>query len=207
MIGVQFNTIKSNSFMTSRLAQAIQQIDVINSQDPNKEVVGNESVAKELVYGQRMSACLNQHWPEASEYLKIAVRAQHVKRWAIARSVYPEGKAGYLKWRKALGVMHAETAATLMLDVGYSQAEADMTSAIIRKEKLKTNSDSQALEDVACLVFLTYYFAPFVEKHSKEKIISILQKTWRKMSAKSQAIALTLTLPEHLAKLVNEALG
>ena len=56
------------------------------------------------------------------------------------------------------------------------------------------------------LVFLSYYFAPFAAKHSDEKIISILQKTWRKMSETAQQIALKAELPEHLAALVKRAL-
>ena len=193
--------------MTDLLTKTLADIDAINSQDPNNDVVDNNPIAKELIYGQRMSDCLNQHWSNASEHLQIAVRAQHIKRWSIVRNEYPDGKAGYLKWRKALGVMHAELAAKLMMENGYSAQDSKLTAAIIRKEKLKSNEDSQALEDVACLVFLMFYFEPFAAKHNKEKIISILQKTWRKMSNKSQSIALTLALPEHLSSLVAEALA
>lgn len=192
--------------MSSKLNQVISKIDEINSQDPNTEQVNGTSMPKELIYGQRMSACLGEHWADASEYLQIAVRAQHIKRWAVARNEYPEGKAGYLKWRKELGVMHAQTAKQLMLDVGYSEDEAEKTAEITRKAKLKSNTDSQALEDVACLVFLTYYFEPFAAKHSDEKIVNIVQKTWRKMSEKAQNIALGLSLPAHLAELVEQAL-
>lgn len=193
--------------MNSKLEQVIEKIDAINNQDPNMELVDGQPIAKELIYGQRMSACLNQYCSDANDYLQIAVRAQHIKRWAIARKEYPEGKAGYLKWRKALGVMHAQTAKQLMLESSYSEDEAEQTAAIVRKERLKSNPDSQALEDVACLVFLSHYFSPFAAKHSDEKVISIVQKTWKKMSVKAQNIALTLTLPEHLAKLVEKALS
>ena len=193
--------------MTTALNLVINAIDDINRQDPNMELVDGKEVAKELIYGQRMSACLAQYWPDASEHLQIAVRAQHVQRWAIARSEYPLGKAGYLTWRKELGAMHAQTAAKLMQENGYSEEDANATAAIIRKEKLKRNPQTQALEDVACLVFLLYYFAPFAEKHSEEKIISIVQKTWKKMSEKAQEIALQAKLPDHLATLVSKALS
>ncbi|REL25771.1 DUF4202 domain-containing protein [Thalassotalea euphylliae] len=193
--------------MSSTLEQVIDAIDAINQQDPNVENVDGKEQPKELVYGQRMSQCLHAFWPNSSEHLQIAVRAQHVKRWAIARSEYPEGKAGYLTWRKSLGQLHAETASELMRLNGYNQADAERTASIIRKEKLKSNPESQILEDVACLVFLSYYFAPFAAKHSDEKIISILQKTWRKMSETAQQIALKAELPEHLAVLVKHALA
>ncbi|MAG76005.1 MAG: hypothetical protein CL811_04515 [Colwelliaceae bacterium] len=193
--------------MSDKLQRVLQQIDAINQEDPNQEQVDGNSVAKELIYGQRMSSCLAEHWPEASEHLKIAVRAQHVKRWAIARSSYPEGKVGYLTWRKDLGKLHAKTAHDIMLEHGYGKDDAEQTASIIRKERLKSNPESQTLEDVACLVFLSYYFAPFAAKHDDEKVISIVQKTWRKMSEKGHEIALSLTLPAHLAKIVERALS
>ncbi|WP_206483839.1 DUF4202 domain-containing protein [Thalassotalea sp. G2M2-11] len=194
--------------MTSpQCQQVLAAIDTINQQDPNITVVNNNEQPKELLYGRYMSQCLNEYWPDANELLQIAVRAQHIKRWHLARSEFPAGKQGYLTWRKELGKFHAQTTKSLMLEHGYSEQEAETTASIIRKEKLKKNSDSQTLEDVACLVFLQYYFEAFAAKHSEEKIIRILQLTWRKMSEKGHEIALSLTLPEHLATLVNKALS
>ena len=191
----------------SRLQNVLVAIDQINNQDPNQVSHQGKSLAKEWLYGQYMSECLSQNWPDANELLQIAVRAQHVKRWHLKRSEFELGKAGYFKWRIALGKFHAQTTQALMTEHGYSLDEAETTASIIRKEKLKSNSNSQALEDVACLVFLQHYFDDFAAKHSEEKIIRILQKTWAKMSDKAHDIALSLTLPEHLAKLVSKALA
>lgn len=190
-----------------RLDTVLTVIDQINSEDPNTTDIDGKPKAKELVYGERMSACLNEYWPNANEFLQIAVRAQHIKRWHLLRGDFPEGKAGYLKWRKQLGLFHAELAQKIMLENGYSEEEAQCTADIVKKTKLKHNQDSQTLEDVACLVFMSHYFAPFAAKHSEEKIIDIVQKTWKKMSARGQEIALTLTLPPHLGALVQKALA
>jgi hypothetical protein len=193
------------------LDKVLAAIDAVNQEDPNSTLINDQNQPKELVYGQYMSECLNQYWPESSENLKIAVRAQHIKRWHFHRSEFPEGKQGYLTWRKELGKFHAETAKQLMLANGYDETSAEKTACIIRKEKLKSNSDSQTLEDVACLVFLQYYFnefaAKYTEKNNEEKIIRILQLTWKKMSERGHEIALSLTLPAHLAALVNKALS
>ncbi|MEW6992153.1 DUF4202 domain-containing protein [Colwelliaceae bacterium 6441] len=197
--------------MTTRLDTVLSAIDAINKEDPNSTIVNNQSQPKELVYGQYMTSCLEQYWPNSNENLQIAVRAQHIKRWHLKRADFPEGKQGYLTWRKELGKFHAQTTKELMLANGYSEIEAEITASIIRKEKLKTNSNSQTLEDVACLVFLQYYFEEFAAKYTakgnEEKIIRIVQLTWKKMSERGHEIALSLTLPDHLAALVNKALS
>jgi len=191
----------------AKLQAVLLAIDEINSQDPNKTIIKGKEQAKELLYGHYMTACIEKYWPNSNELLQIAVRAQHIKRWHLKRTEYEVGKAGYFKWRIAQGKFHAELTKRLMLEHGFNESDAEVTAKILRKEKLKSNVNSQTLEDVACLVFLQYYFDEFAAKHSEEKIIRILQKTWAKMSDKAHDIALSLTLPEHLATLVKKALS
>ena len=203
--------------MTNKLERVLTAIDDINRQDSNFTLLNNEKHPKELLYGLRMTACLNEHWPQASELLQIAVRAQHVKRWHLKRSKFAAGKAGYYKWRIALGKFHAELAASIMIEQGYSDLQAKQTASIICKENLKSkadnqlNTDSQTLEDVACLVFLVHYFDEFatqyIEQDNEAKIIRIVQLTWGKMSEKAHNIALQVTLPDHLANIVKKALS
>ncbi len=191
----------------ARLTNTFSAIDEINAQDPNTTNVDGKEQPKELLYGLYMTQCIEQYWPDANELLQIAVRAQHIKRWHLKRTEFPQGKAGYLKWRVEQGKFHAQLTKSIMLEQGYSEDEAETTAKILRKEKLKSNADTQTLEDVACLVFLQYYFDDFAAKHTEEKIIRILQLTWRKMSDKAHDIALSLTLPDHLAVLVGKALA
>lgn len=197
--------------MTNPLESVLSAIDGINRTDATITLVNGIEHPKELLYGQRMSACLAQYWPQASELLQIAVRAQHIKRWHLKRTEFEQGKAGYYQWRIALGKFHAELASAIMQEHGYSQEQAEQTASIIRKEQLKNNTDSQTLEDVACLVFLSHYFDDFatkyIEQDNEAKIIRIVQLTWQKMSADAHKIALQLTLPAHLAAIVNKALN
>ncbi len=95
--------IKLGLLMTTQLTNVLAAIDQLNNEDPNKDVIDEIAQPKELLYGQRMSQCLNSYWPEANEYLQIAVRAQHVKRWQLKRTEFPEGKAGYLCFAFLLG--------------------------------------------------------------------------------------------------------
>ena len=195
----------------AKLTATLIAIDEINSQDQNIIDFDGISHPKELIYGKQMSACLEQHWPNSAEVLQIAVRAQHIQRWQLKRTEFAQGKAGYYQWRIALGKFHAQLTEKLMIEQGYSLELAAETASILRKENLKTNNNTQTLEDVACLVFLQYYFDDFAQKYTAQnneaKIIRIVQKTWGKMSDKAHNVALAMSFPEHLAKLIQKALA
>src|SRR5262249_3498514 len=89
---------------SEQFPRAIAGIDAFNARDPNRLTIDGQSVAKELYYGQRMSHWLAELAPEASEPLRLAVRAQHIGRWTSPRSDYPAGLQGYSRWRRALAV-------------------------------------------------------------------------------------------------------
>jgi len=194
-------------FDSPRFAQAIARIDAANAEDPNRESWQSEEYPKELLYSQRMSGWLERFAPDASEELHLAVRAQHIRRWAIPRSDYPEGKAGYKAWRSTLARFHAETAGQILADAGYDAETIRRVQGLIRKEQLKRDPEAQCLEDVVCLVFLENYFADFAQKHDEEKLIDILQKTWKKMSPEGHTAALGLALPAGAGELVAKALA
>ncbi len=190
------------------LSQCLAAIDKVKADDPKQEMDDQGQMqASCLLYGQRMSNTLSDFQADASEVLQIAVRAQHIQRWHIPRKDYPMDRPGYLRWRRELGTHHAELCGKIMQDFQYSDTDVEKAKSILRKQKLKQDVDTQTLEDVACLVFLQYYFADFAKSHSEEKIISIVQKTWRKMSDKAQEAALKLPLDEQELVLVQKALA
>lgn len=190
------------------LERCLAAIDEINAQDPQRDTrEDGQALGACLLYGHRMSEMLSEFQSNAGEVLQIAVRAQHIQRWHIPRSDYPSGREGYLRWRRALAAHHAELCAQVMTDFSYSESDCEKAKSILQKKRLKQDPDSQALEDVACLVFLRYYFASFALSHNEEKIISIVQKTWKKMSQKAQEKALTLELDEREIGLVKKALS
>ena len=184
----------------SRFEEAIRRFDEANAEDPVLETVDGKTMPKELVYGQRMSARLAAFAAGAPETVKLAARAQHIRRWEVPRETYPEGRAGYLKWRTDLYKRHGDIAGSIMKDVGYDDETIDRVRTLLRKRGLKTDPDVQLLEDVICLVFLEYYFHDFAKKHSEEKLLPIVLKTWRKMSDDAHDAALSLDhAPEDLA--------
>ena len=183
-----------------RFDAAIRMFDQANAEDPNTEVINGQPMPKELIYGQRMSARLAVFAPDAPETVKLAARAQHIRRWEVPRDTYPEGRAGYLKWRTDLYKRHAEIAGEIMGDVGYDAEAIERVQTLLRKRGLQTDPDVQLLEDVICLVFLEHYFHDFAPKHDEAKLTPILQKTWKKMTDKAQDAALALDYaPEDLA--------
>ncbi len=191
----------------AKFRQAIAQFDALNGKDPNIEVFEGKEYAKEVLYAQRMSDSLLAFEPNASEVLQLAARCQHLCRWEIARSEYPTGRVGYNQWRNSLKKLHAQKAKDVLKGIGYADDKIERVQFLVLKKQLKKDVETQTLEDVICLVFLAFYFAKFATKHTEEKVIDILRKTWRKMSEQGQAAALELPLSEEAKVLVGKALG
>jgi len=193
-----------------RFAAAIAQFDAANAQDPNSDTSGGTSRPKEVVYADRMSAMLERFVPAASEALLLAARCQHIERWKIPRSEYPQTRAGYQQWRASLRDFHADRAGGILRDVGYDDATIARVRALIRKERMKSDPDAQALEDVVALVFLENYLEDFVATHAdydEAKFVDILQKTARKMSARGRAAALEdISAPRALRAVIANAI-
>ncbi len=190
----------------SRLARAFERFDQINAGDPRTEVVSDVSEPKELVYARRMSEQLDRFEPGASEALQLAARAQHIARWQIARSEYPEGRTGYRQWRTQLMQHHAKLASDLLAEIDYDTTTIDTVAHLLRKQGLKRNPEVQILEDVVCLVFLEHYFDDFAKDHDHDKLVGILRKVWVKMSERGHAAALALELSSGASRLMTEVL-
>ncbi|MEX1062839.1 MAG: DUF4202 domain-containing protein [Balneolaceae bacterium] len=184
---------------------AVKKMDEANSQDPNREMVEGRELPKELIYARRMTEWLAKLDPDASEALRLATRCQHIERWAIPREDYPMTRPGYLKWRNDLKRYHAERAGEILRDTGYTDELIRKVQDLVMKKGLKTDPEAQILEDVACLVFLAYYFEEFSQNHSEEKLVRIIRKTWRKMSEKGQAMAVNLHLSDSARRLMEKA--
>ena len=184
--------------MSDRLSRAFAAIDAANSADPSLE---NGQPAA-LLYGLRMTAEVAPLFPAASDILKIAARGQHIERWLLPRTDFPDGLPGYLNWRREQARRHAARVGQIMLDAGYDQADADRVGVLLRKEGIKRDPDVQALEDVICFAFLRHYFADFAIGKDPDHLFKIVEKTARKMSAEGRAKALVeFALPGPFAAL------
>lgn len=192
--------------------RAVELIDGANSEDPNQETAEGKKWPKELLYSHRMSNMLERFAPDADDAMKLAIRAQHIQRWKSPRDTYPMDRIGYLKWRKDLYKFHADTAAELLVQAGYGDNVIERVKNAVAKKNIKTNPDTQLLEDVTDLVFIEHYMLEFAGKYpeySDEKWIDIIQKTWKKMSDRAHEFALSgsIKLPEPLVTLIQKAIA
>lgn len=194
-----------------RYQAAIAVFDRANAEDPNREIANGKEYPKELLYARRMTEMQERYAPEASEAVKLAVRAQHIQRWKSPRSNYPMDRQGYLQWRTGLYKFHAETAGNLMGQAGYDDEMIERVKTIVGKKGLKVNPETQLMEDVTDLVFLEYYMIGFAASHpgyDEEKWMRIIKKTWQKMSPRAHEFTLAgkIKLPEALRPLILKAI-
>jgi len=122
--------IKIRGIPITKFGQAIRLFDNYNRNSP--EAVFSDGLVYPAEYlcpeASRMGKKLE---PNASEALLLASRFQHIGRWEIQRSVYPDGRLGYLKWRSDLSKFHADTASSLLRSVGYDEATIDEVREIV----------------------------------------------------------------------------
>ena len=170
----------------SRLDSALAAIDAANDADPDI----SEGTPAARLYGERMTAELERLFPGSSEELRIAARGQHIERWTSPRANYPEGREGYLTWRRELGAFHAARVGEIMAEAGYDEDSIVKVGTMLRKEGIKRDPEVQALEDVICFTFLRWYFQPFAEGRDPAALEKIVAKTARKMSSVARARAL-----------------
>lgn len=137
---------------------------------------------------------------------RIAARGQHIGRWTSPRNTYPMDRGGYLRWREDLKKFHAKTVGEMMAAAGYGEPDIEKTRTIILK-KFQTDPDAQTIEDALCLVFLDKQFADLRRKTESDKMVTILQKSWKKMSEKGRAAALLIPYATEEKALIQKALA
>jgi len=187
-------------------------IDAANSEDPNKEISEAKTWPKERLYSHRMSNMLERFAPDVDDEMKLAISAQHIQRWKSPRDAYSMDKKGYYQWRTQLYQFHADTVCALMKQAGYADEQLERVNQAVAKKSLKTSSDTQLVEDIAALVFIEHYMQAFVDNHpeyDEAKWLSIILRTWNKMSDAGKKFALSgqLKLPEPLVPLIEKAIN
>lgn len=192
--------------------QVVTLMDAANSEDPNIEISEGKEWPKELLYSHRMADMLARYKPESDDVINLGIRGQHMLRWKSPRTDYSMDRKGYHQWRTQLYTFHANSVVELMEKAGYDEGSLERVRLAVGKKSIKSNPDTQLLEDVAGLVFIEHYMLAFAEKHpeyDEEKWIDIIRKTWNKMSDDAHAFALSgkLVLPEPLIPLIQKSVS
>lgn len=188
-------------------ATVVAAIDVANAADPNPVTVRGTTEPLALVHGRLAVEWVEHLQPDPPEPLLIAARAHHLRRWEVPRSTYPEGKPGYLRWRRDQKRRHATDVAEIMAAAGFDAAEIERTQALLRREQLATDAETQVLEDAACLVFIETQLAEMEPRFDHDHLIDVIRKTARKMSPAGLAAVGTIALGEREVALLGEALS
>jgi hypothetical protein len=168
------------------IARAFAAIDAANAGDQNKI----DRRPRAQLQGERASEWLDRLAPDAGDALALAVRAHHLRRWEIPRDDYPDGRAGYLRWRRDLKAVHARAVEAVLSPLGIDPAVVARVQQLVRKEGLGSDPEAQAFEDVVCLVFLETQYEALIDRIADEdKIVAVLRKTLPKMSEAAVRLA------------------
>jgi hypothetical protein len=175
-----------------RFRRTIEAIDAISAGDPHVLTVGDRPRPRSLGEAERATEWIEQLVPSPSEALRLATRAHHLRRWEIPRHTYPEGRTGYLKWKRDLHKHHVDAVGQVMREKGYDLDAIARVQEIVRKKGINKAPDAevQALEDALCLVFIETQYADLATKVAdSEKMAEIVDKTLAKMSPRGREIA------------------
>ena len=179
-----------------RFGRAVEAIDAANADDPNTIVARGVARPKELAHAELVSEWVVVLQPDASEALRLAARAHHLRRWTVPRTSYPAGRAGYLRWRRDLHEHHARDVGELLAGVGYDDDIIARVQDLVRKRGLGKDPEVQTLEDALCLVFLETQFDDLAARMDAEKLNGVVDKTLKKMSPDAIARVADLDLTD-----------
>lgn len=196
--------------MSDRLAAACAALDAAHGEDPVTLDVGDGPRPRELVHAEMATHWIRRLVAEPADELLLAARGHHLRRWAVPRSSYPDGRAGYLRWRRDLNERHARDVGEIVAAAGYDEDAVARVRRILRKEGLRADPpdpDVQAFEDALCLVFLQTQLADVAARLDEETVVSVLAKTAAKMSPAGVDAAKGLALDDAGARLLARALG
>ncbi len=166
-----------------RLEAVIAAIDAANSQDPRRVEVRGVQGPKELLHSELMTEWVLRMDPEAGDAQLVAARAHHLRRWEHPRGDYPEGRAGYRRWRAAAKQSHADMVGDILRSNRAPEPFIEDVGRIVRKDGLGHDPAVQLHEDALCLVFLETELDDLISRLGAEKAGDVLRRTIGKMSA------------------------
>lgn len=182
-------------------------IDAANDDDPDRVVVDGADRPLQQTLGRVASVWVDRLDPTAGPAQRLAARAHHLRRWETPRSDYPEGRAGYLRWRRDARARHAADVGVLMEGEGWDPATIETVQGLVVKQGLGSDPRAQTHEDAVCLAFLTVQLDDVAERLGRDRTVEVLRRTVAKMSPEALAQVPELGLGDHGRSLLDEALA
>lgn len=170
------------------LRAAIELIDAANAQDPNLVFADGAAVAGELLRGRRA-----HHWllvvdPAADAAQQLAARAHHYRRWTRPRSAFPEGRAGYLRWRRSANGAQADEVAELLTGLGLERTVVDECRLLMSKQAPAGCGAAASHEDAVCLAFFECDAERVAGELGADRAGPVIAKTLAKMSERGRDV-------------------
>ncbi|WP_426572283.1 DUF4202 domain-containing protein [Aquihabitans sp. McL0605] len=196
----------SGSEGSARFERAVASIDAANADDPVTVLVDGVEQPKELVHADLVEGWVLALDPGAGELQLLAARAHHLRRWVSPRTDYPEGRAGYLRWRADHKKRQAAEVAEILEAHGYDAGEIERVAAIVAKRGLGSDPQVQTHEDALCLAFLQLQFDELADQLGDDRMVEVVRKTIAKMSPRGLDAAGTVEMTDRGAALLQAAL-
>ncbi|MFN8436899.1 MAG: DUF4202 domain-containing protein [Cytophagales bacterium] len=172
--------------------KACTAFEIYNQQDPNIFIWDGKEYAQEYFLAEQLDKWVRVLAPNASEALLLAAKCQHIGRWECPRADFPEGKVGYLNWRKNAALHHCKIAREILENCGYDAPLIERVEQILQKQKIKADAEVQTMENALCLVFLEFQYEDFQKNYDTDKVVHIVKKTLLKMDTDGHEQALQL---------------
>ena len=86
------------------------------------------------------------------------------------RSDYPDGRNGYLRWRRDQKKRHADELTAILVNAGVDEATVERAALIVAKIGLGTDPEVQRFEDAVCLTFLHTQLSSTADRIGDDRI-------------------------------------
>ncbi len=186
----------------SLLAKGFEEFDRINRQDPRMQTFQGKTHPREWIFSQQVSFWINRLQPKASEAICLAARSHTVTRWEVPRNRFPMNTVGYHAWRAETARHSADTASESLRRIGYPKEIIERVYQLITRQLDPKDPEAQLLEDADCLAFLEIKLGDYLSQWDEAKLERILSGTWRKMSPGARRMALEISMPADVKKII-----
>lgn len=176
-----------------QIAPVLGALDEIHREDPNQVEWRGEAMPHELAHARAVTYWLGElaaeqgRQPSASAL--IGASAAHLRRWDPPRSSYPEGRVGYLQWRRDARIRHGSLLAAVCASFEVPQWLADDARALVAKDNLGQKGEAgeaaQLHEDALCLAFFELDAADLIASLPAKTLERVLARTRAKMSERA----------------------